>query len=59
VSHNESIEPMAETLRSTEQMPVLSVGHGRPMNAIEAIETSRNWRAGQLLLAAGRREGSR
>lgn len=49
---------MAETLRSTEQMPVLFVGHGRPMNAIEDNESSRDWRAGQLLLAVGLLERS-
>jgi hypothetical protein len=48
---------MTETLRSTEQMPVLFGGHGRPMSAIEDIETSRDWRAGQLLLGAGRLAG--
>jgi 4,5-DOPA dioxygenase extradiol len=35
---------LTETLNSTEPMPVLFVGHGSPMNAIEDNEFSREWR---------------
>jgi 4,5-DOPA dioxygenase extradiol len=40
----------AETLDPTEKMPVLFLGHGSPMNAIEDNEFARGWRAiGQSL----------
>ncbi len=35
---------MTEPLKSTEQMPVLFLGHGSPMNAIEENEFVRGWR---------------
>jgi len=41
---------LAETLRKSEQMPVLFVGHGSPMNAIEDNEFSKGWReVGKML----------
>lgn len=38
------LQNLGETMDSTETMPVLFVGHGSPMNAIEDNEFSRNWR---------------
>jgi 4,5-DOPA dioxygenase extradiol len=38
------LERLAEGLPATERMPVLFVGHGSPMNAIEENECSRRWR---------------
>src|SRR5512146_758991 len=35
---------LAGNLQPTETMPVLFVGHGSPMNAIEDNEFSQNWR---------------
>lgn len=35
---------MAESAESTEKMPVLFIGHGSPMNAIEDNEFVRGWR---------------
>lgn len=40
----EDLTQMTENLVSTESMPVLFVGHGSPMNAIEDNEFSRGWR---------------
>lgn len=37
------LDKSAETPEGTEQMPVLFVGHGSPMNAIEDNEFSRGW----------------
>ena len=39
------LNKIAESFGSTEQMPVLFVGHGNPMNAIEDNEFSRGWHA--------------
>ncbi|HEX5112729.1 MAG TPA: 4,5-DOPA dioxygenase extradiol [Saprospiraceae bacterium] len=40
----------SESLDSTEKMPILFLGHGSPMNAIEDNEFARGWRAiGQSL----------
>jgi 4,5-DOPA dioxygenase extradiol len=38
------LERLAEGLPDTERMPVLFVGHGSPMNAIEENEFSLRWR---------------
>jgi 4,5-DOPA dioxygenase extradiol len=35
---------MTESMKSTETMPVLFIGHGSPMNAVEDNEFSRSWR---------------
>lgn len=35
---------MTESFNSTEKMPVLFIGHGSPMNAIEDNEFSRGWK---------------
>lgn len=44
------LDKMIDASRSSEKMPVLFVGHGSPMNAIEDNETSRMWvRVGQEL----------
>ncbi|MGE5395762.1 MAG: 4,5-DOPA dioxygenase extradiol [Candidatus Saccharibacteria bacterium] len=41
---------MTSTLGNTDQMPVLFIGHGSPMNAIEENEFVNNWRVlGQTL----------
>ncbi len=41
-----NLKSLAETLEETEtKMPVLFVGHGSPMNAIEDNEFSRSWKA--------------
>ncbi len=37
------INKMKEPMRSTVKMPVLFIGHGNPMNAIEDNEYSRKW----------------
>jgi 4,5-DOPA dioxygenase extradiol len=39
------IQPPSETAHSPKRMPVLFVGHGSPMNAIEDNESSRGWKA--------------
>jgi 4,5-DOPA dioxygenase extradiol len=39
----EDLKPPAQIPNSTEQMPVLFLGHGSPMNAIEDNEFSRGW----------------
>ena len=44
VSHAMSIIKLSETLPNTEPMPVLFLGHGSPMNAIEDTEFSRGWK---------------
>lgn len=38
------MDKLTNTLNSTEQMPVLFIGHGSPMNAIEDNEFSKAWR---------------
>jgi 4,5-DOPA dioxygenase extradiol len=38
------LSKLTDPLNSTEQMPVLFVGHGSPMNAIEDNEFSRGWK---------------
>lgn len=44
------LDKMIDASRASEKMPVLFVGHGSPMNAIEDNETSRMWaRVGQEL----------
>ena len=40
----DNLNQLANGLSNTEQMPVLFVGHGSPMNAIEDNEFSRGWR---------------
>ena len=40
----DNLNQLADGLSNTEQMPVLFVGHGSPMNAIEDNEFSRGWR---------------
>jgi 4,5-DOPA dioxygenase extradiol len=37
------LEHMTRHLKSTEPMPVLFLGHGSPMNAIEENEFTRGW----------------
>lgn len=45
-----NLNQLADGLSNTEQMPVLFMGHGSPMNAIEDNEFSRGWREmGQTL----------
>lgn len=39
-----SLNKMAESFRDTEQMPVLFMGHGSPMNAIDENEFVRGFR---------------
>lgn len=38
------LENLASSVESTEQMPVLFVGHGNPMNAVEENEFVQGWR---------------
>jgi 4,5-DOPA dioxygenase extradiol len=46
----EGLNKMTENFRATEKMPVLFLGHGSPMNAIEDNEFTRGWRSiGQTL----------
>lgn len=40
----DALNKLAESFGSTEKTPVLFVGHGSPMNAIEDNEFSRGWR---------------
>ena len=42
--NQKEMDKPASTLRSTEPMPVLFIGHGSPMNAIEDNEFSKAWR---------------
>ena len=39
------LKKLLESLSASNQMPVLFIGHGNPMNAIEDNEFSRNWAA--------------
>jgi len=39
-----ALNKLTEPFQSTEQMPVLFLGHGSPMNAIEDNEFSKNWK---------------
>lgn len=46
----QDLNKLADSLDTTEPMPVMFVGHGSPMNAIEDNEFSRGWRdAGQAI----------
>jgi 4,5-DOPA dioxygenase extradiol len=38
------LKPFTDSLESTEKMPVLFVGHGSPMNAIETNEFTNEWK---------------
>ncbi len=40
-----ALNTMASSLKSTEQMPLLFLGHGSPMNAIEENEFTEGWKA--------------
>ncbi len=40
----DELNKMTETFNNTEQMPVLFIGHGSPMNAIEDNEFSKGWK---------------
>jgi 4,5-DOPA dioxygenase extradiol len=52
MSHNTALDDLAAVLPSTPRMPVLFIGHGSPMNAIEDNAFRRSWRAlGEQLLA--------
>ena len=42
--NQKEMDKPANTLNSTEPMPVLFIGHGSPMNAIEDNEFTRGWR---------------
>ena len=47
------MDKLTSSLDITEPMPVLFIGHGTPMNAIDDNEFSRGWReAGQTLAQA-------
>lgn len=39
----QDLSKLTDTFKSTEQMPVLFLGHGSPMNAIETNEFSKQW----------------
>jgi 4,5-DOPA dioxygenase extradiol len=39
------LDKLVDTTQSTAPMPVIFVGHGSPMNAIEDNDVSRSWRA--------------
>lgn len=39
-----ALNTFSNTLRTTDQMPILFMGHGSPMNAIEDNEFSRTWK---------------
>ena len=41
--HLHQLRKATETFSSTEKMPVLFLGHGSPMNAIEENEFARGW----------------
>jgi len=41
---NKEITKITSTFSSTERMPVLFIGHGSPMNAIEENEFAIGWR---------------
>jgi 4,5-DOPA dioxygenase extradiol len=40
----DALQPSSASLNTSERMPVLFVGHGSPMNAIEDNQSSRGWR---------------
>ena len=42
--NQKKMDKLTNTLNSTEPMPVLFIGHGSPMNAIEDNEFSKSWR---------------
>ena len=44
VNYAMSIKELSGTLPNTEPMPVLFLGHGSPMNAVEDTEFSRGWK---------------
>ena len=45
ITELKNLNKMAENYNNTELMPVLFLGHGSPMNAIEDNEFSRGWQA--------------
>ncbi|NVK33980.1 MAG: 4,5-DOPA dioxygenase extradiol [Rhodobacteraceae bacterium] len=43
MSITQSLQQLKDTLKSSDRMPVVFLGHGSPMNAIEDNDFSRNW----------------
>ncbi len=51
-----AVQPLIQALKPSPRMPVLFVGHGNPMNAIEDTPWRRTWQA--MGAGTGRRPSS-